>query len=174
MRRWSVIGAIGLPSPGHGRERGADSAAPLPGTNRSAVKQTGATSGRADRCALVACGDLVEGRVRNLVRLNLRCSLHHLRQARQHLRVDVAAVFVRVLFAIPQTDRHRFGAVRGNERNLVLETMLFPKEGQDVLLERLGELTGREGHPAPPSDRKSTRLNSSHEWISYAVFCLKK
>src|SRR5438105_12424430 len=25
-----------------------------------------------------------------------------------------------------------------------------------------------------PVDRKSTRLNSSHEWISYAVFCLKK
>src|SRR5207247_6750921 len=24
------------------------------------------------------------------------------------------------------------------------------------------------------SDRKSTRLNSSHEWRSYAVFCLKK
>src|SRR5207247_5670687 len=23
-----------------------------------------------------------------------------------------------------------------------------------------------------PGDRKSTRLNSSHEWISYAVFCL--
>src|SRR5207247_5506354 len=23
-------------------------------------------------------------------------------------------------------------------------------------------------------DRKSTRLNSSHEWISYAVFCLKQ
>src|SRR5436189_3989945 len=23
-------------------------------------------------------------------------------------------------------------------------------------------------------DRKSTRLNSSHRWISYAVFCLKK
>src|SRR5438105_9556039 len=27
---------------------------------------------------------------------------------------------------------------------------------------------------APRLDRKSTRLNSSHEWISYAVFCLKK
>src|SRR2546427_10612970 len=25
-----------------------------------------------------------------------------------------------------------------------------------------------------PSDRKSTRLNSSHSQISYAVFCLKK
>src|SRR2546430_3266651 len=27
---------------------------------------------------------------------------------------------------------------------------------------------------APRSDRKSTRLNSSHSQISYAVFCLKK
>src|SRR5437868_9877218 len=26
----------------------------------------------------------------------------------------------------------------------------------------------------PPGDRKSTRLNSSHVSISYAVFCLKK
>src|SRR5687768_18220445 len=26
----------------------------------------------------------------------------------------------------------------------------------------------------PPGDRKSTRLNSSHGYISYAVFCLKK
>src|SRR2546430_4133450 len=37
-------------------------------------------------------------------------------------------------------------------------------------------------HPVPPrehqaaalGDRKSTRLNSSHSQISYAVFCLKK
>src|SRR3712207_8663237 len=27
---------------------------------------------------------------------------------------------------------------------------------------------------APAVDRKSTRLNSSHAYISYAVFCLKK
>src|SRR2546422_5113336 len=43
----------------------------------------------------------------------------------------------------------------------------------------------REGYPAPLAgageaidelrrDRKSTRLNSSHGYISYAVFCLKK
>src|SRR3712207_8592040 len=34
-----------------------------------------------------------------------------------------------------------------------------------------------EGHPrrpVPRVDRKSTRLNSSHANISYAVFCLKK
>src|SRR2546426_4476257 len=29
-------------------------------------------------------------------------------------------------------------------------------------------------HAAPRTDRKSTRLNSSHLVISYAVFCLKK
>src|SRR6266536_2658647 len=36
--------------------------------------------------------------------------------------------------------------------------------------------TGRfyAGRLAPGRDRKSTRLNSSHEWSSYAVFCLKK
>src|SRR3712207_7665761 len=30
------------------------------------------------------------------------------------------------------------------------------------------------GDPFDPVDRKSTRLNSSHANISYAVFCLKK
>src|SRR5205085_3403443 len=29
-------------------------------------------------------------------------------------------------------------------------------------------------HRRPAADRKSTRLNSSHSQISYAVFCLKK
>src|SRR5690348_18050115 len=34
--------------------------------------------------------------------------------------------------------------------------------------------SGRPGGSGRPSDRKSTRLNSSHPSISYAVFCLKK
>src|SRR5256885_10114551 len=38
-------------------------------------------------------------------------------------------------------------------------------------LERLGLGSLEE---LPPLDRKSTRLNSSHLVISYAVFCLKK
>src|SRR5256886_11253642 len=33
---------------------------------------------------------------------------------------------------------------------------------------------GRAGAAAAIKDRKSTRLNSSHSQISYAVFCLKK
>src|SRR5688572_32061400 len=35
----------------------------------------------------------------------------------------------------------------------------------------IGEVDGATVHAA---DRKSTRLNSSHSQISYAVFCLKK
>src|SRR5947207_5554492 len=38
---------------------------------------------------------------------------------------------------------------------------------------QVGNLPGGQ-IPAPESDRKSTRLNSSHTVISYAVFCLKK
>src|SRR2546427_4968356 len=43
---------------------------------------------------------------------------------------------------------------------------------------RIGSTSGR-STPSSPSasarrDRKSTRLNSSHSQISYAVFCLKK
>src|SRR2546422_2946547 len=38
-----------------------------------------------------------------------------------------------------------------------------------------GELDARHGCSAVwAADRKSTRLNSSHGYISYAVFCLKK
>src|SRR5258707_9498689 len=33
---------------------------------------------------------------------------------------------------------------------------------------------GLDAHRWPAGDRKSTRLNSSHANISYAVFCLKK
>src|SRR2546429_6862740 len=34
--------------------------------------------------------------------------------------------------------------------------------------------TGNDGMGFGGGDRKSTRLNSSHGYISYAVFCLKK
>src|SRR2546421_9282711 len=42
-----------------------------------------------------------------------------------------------------------------------------PASGTEIIKE-LGEEHVRTG------DRKSTRLNSSHDQISYAVFCLKK
>src|SRR5690554_1308836 len=46
------------------------------------------------------------------------------------------------------------------------------EEPHHALLPGRGRTPGRRTLPAP--DRKSTRLNSSHVRISYAVFCLKK
>src|SRR5439155_6552387 len=40
--------------------------------------------------------------------------------------------------------------------------------------QRLCEMACERVSPANGGDRKSTRLNSSHVAISYAVFCLKK
>src|SRR5688572_31936131 len=55
---------------------------------------------------------------------------------------------------------HRHGAVGG----LVDKTDCRQRSGRAVLLDV----------DVNAQDRKSTRLNSSHSQISYAVFCLKK
>src|SRR5690348_17846998 len=44
----------------------------------------------------------------------------------------------------------------------------------DKMVERHPNATFVPGHGDLATDRKSTRLNSSHPSISYAVFCLKK
>src|SRR5207244_6582449 len=51
--------------------------------------------------------------------------------------------------------------------------------GHQAFLHEPGGVEGREKGPQHDvgelmADRKSTRLNSSHQIISYAVFCLKK
>src|SRR5205085_7028689 len=61
---------------------------------------------------------------------------------------------------------------------------LYAFRERELILDLLEAMTGARltynwiragGVPADlPEDRKSTRLNSSHSQISYAVFCLKK
>src|SRR5262245_36262205 len=63
---------------------------------------------------------------------------------------------------VPQLDR---AAVRARQRPAV------GGEGQGA---HFRELAGQDAHRVARGDRKSTRLNSSHLGISYAVFCLKK
>src|SRR2546430_8871887 len=46
--------------------------------------------------------------------------------------------------------------------------------GVDIPATIQTEFGGKQNDDAPHVDRKSTRLNSSHSQISYAVFCLKK
>src|SRR5256884_2042736 len=62
-----------------------------------------------------------------------------------------------------------------SERNLSTARMSICRRSSEILLASPGRDAGFSG-PASlgDSDRKSTRLNSSHGYISYAVFCLKK
>src|SRR2546422_8552374 len=57
-----------------------------------------------------------------------------------------------------------------------IHDLVTDSEGR-IYAAALGSAAGK-GTPeffvAPSLDRKSTRLNSSHGYISYAVFCLKK
>src|SRR3712207_7432426 len=62
------------------------------------------------------------------------------------------------------------------DRVVALEHRIEQLEERDRLARRmaLGEVVALEQLGDGGVDRKSTRLNSSHANISYAVFCLKK
>src|SRR2546422_4398663 len=66
------------------------------------------------------------------------------------------------------------GAARqsGLGSDLVVRQSCIPQQQHFAVAGR--ELLQRGPHTRPLRDRKSTRLNSSHGYISYAVFCLKK
>src|SRR2546427_3809427 len=67
-------------------------------------------------------------------------------------------------------------AVFGDGRVVGCDRLLGLRAAQAGIEDRLGERrTDRpEAARHREPDRKSTRLNSSHSQISYAVFCLKK
>src|SRR5262245_21966640 len=75
---------------------------------------------------------------------------------------------------LPQRESHGWVAGIAHDANTP-----YLRNHLDQQLRLFGTQIGREVHkagdiPAWPRDRKSTRLNSSHLGISYAVFCLKK
>src|SRR2546426_5061777 len=85
--------------------------------------------------------------------------------------VRVALLEADVNFKVVRTfiDRVRDKAV-GQD---VLRSLTPAQQVVKVVHDELVELLGGSGHRLA-QDRKSTRLNSSHLVISYAVFCLKK
>src|SRR5690349_22524231 len=67
---------------------------------------------------------------------------------------------------------------RRHSMSFVLETKAFPKSGEIPARytcsgDDVSPALSWSGAPQNTKDRKSTRLNSSHVEISYAVFCLK-
>src|SRR2546429_4791870 len=68
-----------------------------------------------------------------------------------------------------------FGHWIGGRQAELLEILVLPSF-ENAEVEMRPRRQPRAPHQAngPAEDRKSTRLNSSHGYISYAVFCLKK
>src|SRR5690606_39796593 len=87
--------------------------------------------------------------------------------------------------ALPICPRRRRGPGRNDRISLASRTELFalppPALAGDFIINQQQEVPVPSCNAstsiwpsAPTTDRKSTRLNSSHVKISYAVFCLKK
>src|SRR2546430_12466420 len=62
----------------------------------------------------------------------------------------------------------------GKADRVLVQNLEEPGRATPMLDVRLSFGIGRRQENAGLRDRKSTRLNSSHSQISYAVFCLKK
>src|SRR3712207_7230180 len=78
-------------------------------------------------------------------------------------RSEKTVAFYRDVLGLEETRRHTSG--RGSQ------LVFFKAPGSD---EEIEICKFDESGPVQVGDRKSTRLNSSHANISYAVFCLKK
>src|SRR5206468_12725138 len=69
-------------------------------------------------------------------------------------------------------DQSLVTGVRAQVRSGLVEQRLQHTQPGLLVTVRLRRLAARAKHAAEPQqDRKSTRLNSSHDQISYAVFC---
>src|SRR2546422_7669437 len=64
--------------------------------------------------------------------------------------------------------------VLGSGLSSPIDLQAPPGDSRLFIAERPGRIRVVQGGEKPRVDRKSTRLNSSHGYISYAVFCLKK
>src|SRR5207245_11355130 len=82
------------------------------------------------------------------------------------------------LWKYHNTSKHSYASVHNNPHFLDWSNQPLPFKAYTTLeplrLPREVRQTGVAALSAIAEDRKSTRLNSSHGSISYAVFCLKK
>ena len=64
--------------------------------------------------------------------VNLRSSLNHFPQGLQHFWIGLAAIGVRVLFLIPQTDCNNFRPIWGDQGQFVPEPLLLSKQRRRI------------------------------------------
>src|SRR5260221_9664376 len=83
-------------------------------------------------------------------------------------------LFVKALFKIEVPEiQQQIVEIRAAAREVGSRTKIAVFSRDDGI-DPVGACVGLKGSRVKTADRKSTRLNSSHTVISYAVFCLKK
>src|SRR5574341_1667428 len=86
----------------------------------------------------------------------------------------IASVLRKVIYLLRESDPITTKVAR------LIAVAVIPARGENIMVAKT--INPRKKNSASPKmpvednslDRKSTRLNSSHQLISYAVFCLKK
>src|SRR5205814_7862997 len=89
-------------------------------------------------------------------------------------RVDPASIPKGRIFATTRDELVECAALMRATRAGFLDALEIPPWPLDVLAQQIVSAAACESWNEDDLDRKSTRLNSSHLGISYAVFCLKK
>src|SRR6266436_4968937 len=123
-------------------------------------------------------GDLVERRVSDVKGFNLGRSLNYRGEELRHFWVSSAVVSLGILRFVPQTDSERFRPALANERDFVPESLLFSKQGEDVLLQPLGKLRNAIGlqmhidsackHGTLLGSRCQRGDSDNHNWSRYS------
>src|SRR5206468_9707835 len=111
------------------------------------------------------------GIAKELVKVSLPREEHHqtsdLEQLAAAVGVAPESVGPSVLVGLPQ-------ALRDDPAGVTVTTFTSGSTSGGAAAGAGRTVVAAERGDRPPGDRKSTRLNSSHDQISYAVFCLKK
>ena len=81
----------------------------------------------------------MEGRIGNLVRVNLRSSLNQIPECLQHVGIPMGIIGFRAFFLIPQADSNSVPAARNEQCNFVLEALLLSQQRKGFVLDQLGK-----------------------------------
>src|SRR5438552_11936644 len=93
----------------------------------------------------------------------------------EEVLLKTVLLVVQLPVAAPPGEQLRVGAALDDLAALDHQDLIRAADGRQAMRDDEGGTASPQvAEPVLDRDRKSTRLNSSHQIISYAVFCLKK
>src|SRR5262249_31732072 len=112
--------------------------------------------------------NLVESGIGKLKGVDCWTPLHHFRQNLQYLRILRSVVGFRVLFRLPEADRHGFPAFRCNQTDFITETILLAERWNDFLFHYVRKL--RSGVCLQPKSHMTRKHFATSLLVEMSVF----